>query len=192
MTAGNTLARIVHDAGLAAWFGGSLFGVTALNPATEELDTPADALRAANSAWGRWTPLNAAAIGSHLVAGAVISSGNKGRLGAQRGVASTAALKTGLTLAALGATAYARKLGQELMDYEAVERSFGQQPAVEGATTPAADTPAHIAEAQRRERLVKWLVPGLTGALLAVNAWMGEQQRPAKVAKGLVGRLLPT
>jgi hypothetical protein len=191
MTNTNTLARFVHDAGLAAWFGGSLFGVAALNPASEELDTPGDALRVSNSAWGRWTVWNGAAIASHLVAGGIITYGNKSRLTGQRGVASTATLKTGLTLAALGATAYARKLGQEIMDYETVQRSFGNEPAAEGATTPAPETPDHIAEAQRKEKTVKWLVPALTGALLAVNVWMGEQQRPSKVAKGVLGRVLP-
>ena len=35
------------------------------------------------------------------------------------------------------------------------------------------------------------MIPVLTGAVLVVNARMGEQQRPAQVTKGLLARLLP-
>ena len=34
-------------------------------------------------------------------------------------------------------------------------------------------------------------IPILTGAILIVNACMGEQQRPAQVTGGLFQRLLP-
>jgi hypothetical protein len=186
----NTLSRLLHDVGLAAWFGGSLFGAAALNPATEDAASGADALRVANSAWGRWTVWNGGAIAAHLLGGMAVTWGNKSRIAGQQGVASTATLKTGLTLGALGATAYARKLGQEIMEYEATAQRLGQTPDAEGATTPAPQTPPHVAEAMRKEKLMKWVVPALTGAVLAVNVYMGEQQRPSKVAKGLVKRVV--
>jgi len=37
----------------------------------------------------------------------------------------------------------------------------------------------------------KEFVPALTGAVLVLNARMGEQQRPAQVTGGLLGRLRP-
>jgi hypothetical protein len=190
MTETNTLARILHDAGLAAWFGGSLFGVAALNPATEELENPKDRLRAANSAWGRWTPYNAAGVAAHLIGGAAVTYGNKSRIAGQQGVGSVAMVKTGVTLAALAASAYTRKLGQEIMEYEAQQRQAGEEPKADGATTPAPQTPDHIAEAQRKEKIAKWAVPALTGVLIGLNVYMGEQQRPSKVAKGMLKRVV--
>jgi hypothetical protein len=39
--------------------------------------------------------------------------------------------------------------------------------------------------------LLQWVILALTGAVLVVNALMGEQQRPAQVTGGLLGRLRP-
>src|SRR5688500_5900017 len=119
MSQTNTLARTLHDVGLATWFGGSLMGAVGLNGASGEVSDPTDRARVANSGWGRWTPVNAAAIGAHVLGAVQLTRANKGRLISQRGVGSTAALKTGLTAAALGATAYSRVLGQKVMEAEA-------------------------------------------------------------------------
>jgi hypothetical protein len=86
-------------------------------------------------------------------------------------------------VAALGSTAYARVLGKKL------ERA-GDVPA-EGGTTPNPATPQDVARAQRQLTALQWLIPVLTGAVLVVNARMGEQQRPAQVRKDLVRWLLP-
>jgi hypothetical protein len=113
----------------------------------------------------------------------VLTGANKGRLAGQQGVAAASAVKTALTVAALGTTAYARVLGKKL-------ESAGEVP-VEGGTTPNPATPDKVARAQRQLTALQWVIPALTGALLVVNARMGEQQRPAQVSKGLVRRLLP-
>jgi hypothetical protein len=137
----------------------------------------------ANSGWARWTPLNLVGIAAHLAGGAVLTGANKGRLAGQQGVAAASTVKTVLTVAGLGATAYARVLGKRL------ERA-GEVP-VEGGTTPNPTTPEDVAGAQRQLTALQWVIPALTGAVLVVNARMGEQQRPAQVSKGLVRRLLP-
>ena len=179
----NTLARTLHDVGLAAWFGGSLMGAAGLNGAAAVVEDPTQRLRVANSGWSRWTPLNLAGIAAHLAGGAVLVGANKGRLAAQQGVGAASTVKTALTFAALGTTAYARLLGRKL------ERAG--DPPVEGGTTPAAKTPDEVARTQRQLTALQWVIPALTGAVLVVNARMGEQQRPAQVALGMVRRLLP-
>src|SRR3712207_2744804 len=108
----NTLARTLHDVGLAAWFGGSLMGAVGLNGASAEVSDPADRARVANAGWGKWTPVNAAAIGAHTLGAIQLTRANKSRIATQRGVGSASALKAGVTAAALGATAYSRILGQ--------------------------------------------------------------------------------
>jgi hypothetical protein len=191
MNGTNTLSRNLHDVGLAAWFGGSLFGASALNPASSEIN-PKEALRVADSAWGRWTPVNALAIGSHLVGATAVLWGNKSRIGAQHGVGRNSAVKAGLTAAALGATAYSRVLGQKVMEYETSQASYSfGEPQAEDATTPAPQTPEDVAKAQKQLKLLQWAIPVLTGALLVVNTAMSEQQRPSAVAKGLVRRFTP-
>jgi hypothetical protein len=39
--------------------------------------------------------------------------------------------------------------------------------------------------------LLQWVILALTGAVLMGNARMGEQQHPAQVTGGLLGRLRP-
>jgi hypothetical protein len=62
---------------------------------------------------------------------------------------------------------------------------------VEGSTDPSGDTPEDVAKAQRQLKVLQWVIPALTGAVLVLNARMGEQQRPAQVSRGLLGRLRP-
>jgi hypothetical protein len=104
-------------------------------------------------------------------------------VGSQRGVGRATVVKTALTGAALAATAWSRALGAKLEE-------AGEVP-VEGGTDPGGDTPEDVAKAQRQLKVLQWVIPALTGAVLVVNARMGEQQRPAQVAGGLLGRLRP-
>lgn len=180
----NTLARTLNDVGLAAWFGGSLMGAVGLNGAAAAVDDPRQRARVANAGWDRWTPFNLAAIGCHLVGGTLLGGANKGRIVSQRGVASAGLLKTVLKLAALAATAYARVLGQRMMEADDVP--------VEGGTTPNEETPPEVEQAQRQLQLLQWAIPALTGAVLVVNARMGEQQRPKEVLAGITRRWTAT
>lgn len=183
MSNSNSVARSLHDAGLAAWFGGSLMGAVGLNGAAANVPDASLRTQIAVDGWKRWAPINAAAIGSHLIGGLVIVKANKARIGAQAGVGSFSAIKTGLTVAALAATAAAGVLGTRV----------AQQPdtPTDGATEPSTETPPAVASAQRRLRIVQWAIPALTGALVLVSALMGEQQRPSQVASGVLTRLLP-
>jgi CBS domain-containing protein len=186
MAQDNTVARSLHDLGLAAWFGGSLMGAVGLNGAAAVVDQPEQRLRVANAGWARWTPVNLAGIAAHLAGGSVLLVANKGRVAGQRGVATATIAKTALTGLALAATGYSRALGAKL------ER-VGDAP-VEGGTTPTAGSPEEVAKAQRQLNVLQWVIPGLTGATLVLNAQMGEQQRPTKVTTGMlqgVRRRLP-
>jgi hypothetical protein len=179
----NTVARSLHDLGLAAWFGGSLMGAVGLNGAAAEVEEPKQRLRVANAGWNRWTPVNLAGIAAHVAGGLVLLGANKGRVASQQGVAQATVVKTALTGAALAATAWSRALGAKLDE-------AGEVP-VEGGTDSSIDTPEDVARAQRQLKVLQWVIPVLTGAVLVLNARMGEQQRPAQVTGGLLGRLRP-
>ena len=181
----NTVARTLHDLGLAAWFGGTLMGAVGLNGATRDLHDPRERTRATNAGWARWQPVNAVAVGAHLVGSGVLTYGNKSRIGAQQGVGTVAAVKTAVTAAAVAVSAYSGVLGRRIMRAEEEAAGFD----VEDATTPAPQTPPEAEAAQRQQRLLQWVVPALTGTLLVLNAKMGEQQRPLSVARGLLKRV---
>ncbi|MBW3638522.1 MAG: hypothetical protein KY451_01510 [Actinobacteria bacterium] len=184
MTERNTLAHALHDIGLAAWFGGSLMGAIGVNGAAADVDDPRQRARVANAGWGRWTPVNAAAIGAHLVGGAQLMRANKGRVASQKGVLANTNTKLALTAGALGATAYARVLGKKM-------QKAGDVP-VGGGTDALGTTPPEIAKAQKQLSALQWAIPGLTGAMLASSSLHEEQQRPSQAVSGLLKGLPST
>lgn len=176
----NTAARAMHDLGIAAWFGGSLMGSIGLNGAAADVRDPVETTKVAQAGWGRWTPANLAAIVMHLTGGAMLLAANKGRVGGQKGVLAATATKAALTAGAIGMTAYTRALGEQVM-------RAGDTPS-ESATTPRGDTDPKAAAAQRKLATLQWTVPALTGSVIVLSAYMGEQQRTSQVVKGLLGR----
>ena len=177
----DTLSRSLHDVGLAAWFGGTLANAVGLNPAAAQATAASDTGAVANVGWDRWTPVNAAAIGAHLAGSVGQLIANRGRVTAQRGVGRMALLKTGLTVAALGVTAYSRALGRKV--------SSDTHVPAESGTEPTTSTPGDVAAAQRQLQTLQWVVPALTGALVVVSSYAGEQQRPTSVLQGIVDRV---
>ena len=202
----NSVARALHELGLAAWFGGALMGAVALNPASGQITDPNERLRVANIAWGRWTPVAAAAIAAHLIGAVRITTANASRIAAQQGVGTVDASKAVVTAAALGAYAASGLYGRKVMQLEQsssrgrAEGAAGGQQIGDGgiggtdvrdATTPEAGTDAELADAQRKLSLLQWAIPVLTGGLIVLSARLGEQQRPAEVAAGILDRFLP-
>jgi F0F1-type ATP synthase membrane subunit c/vacuolar-type H+-ATPase subunit K len=179
MTERDPILKAMHDVGLAAWFGGSLMGVVGLNGAAAAARDPRERLRIASIGWDRWTPINAAAIGAHLIGGAGMRMSERRPDDDEEGPP-LKNVKTCLTLAALAATAYSRWLGMQM------ERPREAQ--VEGVTEPARETPDEVSAAQRRQRLAQWAVPALTGTLVAVSAIAHELEKPRGLVRGVGAR----
>ena len=179
----STLSRSLHDLGLSAWFGGTLANAVALNAAAGEAGSDSSTGRVANAGWDRWTPVNALAIGAHLIGSVGQLRANQERVAEQEGVASMSALKTLLTAAALGATAYSRVLGQRVSAAGSVPSKSGTRPSKRTKAVRA-----EVAAAQQQLDTLQWVIPALTGALVAVSSYAGEQQRPSEVARGVAAR----
>ena len=180
----HTTFRILHDVGLASWFGGSLMGAVGLNGAAAALSDPRQRSSAATAGWNRWAPVNAAGIAAHVAGAAGLLVTDWPRVRTQEGVLRSSLIKTGLTAAALGTTAWSGALNKKMNE-------AGPVP-VEGATEPSVLTPPDVAAAQKQLKAVQWLIPGITGALYGVASWQSEQQRAAQVTKGVVRRLPST
>jgi len=181
MSSRNTFARSMHDLGAAAWFGGSLMGAVGVNGAAAAVQDSHDRVRTAAVGWAKWAPVNAAAIGAHLLGGASVLYANRGRAKHQSGVTANTVVKTVLTGAALGATLYSGVLG--------AKTAQGSNDSAEGATDPSASTPDDVAAAQRQLRYLQWALPAITGAIVVLGAQQGEQQRPAEILAGVGNKL---
>jgi hypothetical protein len=175
MTA-HPVIRNLHDLGLAAWTGGSLMGAVGLNGAAAALDDPRQRARASTAGWTRWAPVNAAAIGAHLIGAAGLLYTDSSRVASQRGVGTSSALKTVATAAGLGVAGWSAVLNRKMV-------AAGPVP-VAGATEAGPGTPADVAKTLRQLKLVQWLNPAVGFALVALSSWQSEQQRPTEVVKG--------
>lgn len=177
----NTIVRALHDVGIATWFGGALMGAIGLNGAANDIADPPDRTRVAAAGWARWSPVNAAAIGAHLIGGAAILRANRDRATFHTGVKANTTAKTALTGAALITTAYSGVLGAKIA-------AAGRVPA-EGGAKPSETTPDDVAKAQKQQRLLQWATPVLTGAIIVLASQQGEQQRPARRFAGAADAL---
>ena len=177
----NVISRSLHDVGLSAWFGGTLANAVALNRAAAAASDPRSTGAVSNAGWDAWTPVNAVAIGAHLVGSVGQLLGNRGRLTTQQGVGTMSVVKTVVTGAALGLTAYSRVLGKKISAHDDVPAA--------SATEPAAATPPDVAKAQQQLKLLQWAIPAVTGVLVVITSYAGEQQRPQSVLAGVTDRL---
>lgn len=181
MTTQNTTVRALHDVGIAAWFGGSLMGAVGLNGAANDIADPLDRSRVAAAGWARWAPVSAVAIGAHLAGGAAILLANRDRATAHAGVRANTVAKTALTGAALATTAYTGVLGARI--------AAAGRVASEGGAKPGDGTPPKVASAQKQQRVLQWVLPALTGAIVVLTSQQGEQQRPARRLAGAADAL---
>ncbi|MGO4603438.1 hypothetical protein [Terrabacter sp. 2YAF2] len=121
MTAYSTIVRATHVLTNAAWFGGSLAGAVALNPASRKGQDARERAEIADEGWRRWGPVQGAAVGLHLLSGVAIVADNRRRIVGHRPTSAAVVLKTALTVAAVMVSAEAYRSGAELGD--ALERA---------------------------------------------------------------------
>jgi len=169
---------MLHDIGAAAWFGGSLMGATGLNGAAAQLDDPRERARASTAGWSRWAPVNGAAVIAHTVGAAGLLRTESPRVLAQQGVRRSSAVKTALTAAGLGVSAWSTVLNRKMA-------AAGPVP-VQGSTEASATTPPEVAATLKQLKLVQWLNPLIAGAIVGVGAWQEEQKRTSQVVPGLI------
>jgi hypothetical protein len=175
----HTVYRSLHDLGLAAWFGGNLMGAIGVNKAASEARDPSERTRLSSIGWGAWTPVQAAAIGAHLIGSVGMLVADRGRVSAQKGARRNTVVKTALTAAAIGTSVASGVLGAKV----------GQKAPTPSATAtePSAGTPSDVAAAQKGLTPLQWAGPALTGTLVVLAAHQSEQQRTAGRLRGALG-----
>jgi hypothetical protein len=98
---------------------------------------------------------------------------NRDRVRDQPGAGTNSVIKTALTVAALGTTAYSGILGAR------IAKEGGSAP-VEGGTVPSEETPDKVAALQQQQRVLQWATPALTAGIIILGAQQGEQQRASE------------
>ena len=164
MTAYSTTVRATHLLTNAAWFGGSLMGAVALNPAAHQGEDSLERAEIADTGRNRWGPVQGVAIGLHLLSGIAILADNRRRVMTHAPTTTAVLLKSALTGVALATSAAAFRCGAELRD----ARHTDQEDAV------ARQKARSLAE---RMRWIQWATPASTAGILVLDAYLGEQQR---------------
>ncbi|MDR6611917.1 MULTISPECIES: hypothetical protein [unclassified Leifsonia] len=160
----------MHDLGLAAWFGGTLMGAVGLNGGTAKAKDPSERLRLSSAGWAKWAPVQLGAIIVHGIGGAGLIVGNKGRLAAQPEARGNTVVKLVITGLAGAASLYSAMLGKTIGE--------NADEGAEGVTEPDPTASEKLAAAQKKQRILQWVLPALTGVLIVLGAQQGEQQRP--------------
>ncbi len=149
----------------AAWFGGSLMGAVALNPAAQRPDTERERVEVSGTGWERWGPVQGAAVGLHLLTGLAIMADNRNRVVAHPPTTAAVVAKTAVTAAAIASSAAAYYYGARLGDASGEDGHPRDPEAAEEASATLA--------------WLQWATPALTGVMLVLDAALGEQQRGA-------------
>ena len=160
------ITRAINDIGTAVWFGGTLMGCVALNPAVEVLDDPEERGKMVDEGWARFQPWGAAGLAAAMVTH-VMMRRNPPRRPSQAYV-NVARIKDALMLSAGVSSLASMALGEY-----AVNSEPDAYTPIEQADKPHEDTPEDAEKAQGGLTVASWatLLSGvgilITGAILA-------------------------
>ena len=133
-------AKIAHNLGLAAWFGGTLFGQLSLNPTVSSISDKSERGRVLNESWARFNAVNSLAIASSVLAWRAGGLKDDAELRAP----ALARLKNLL----LGGAAV-NSVASAIMGARIARQSPEGATPVESGTEPAPETPQEAASSQR-------------------------------------------
>lgn len=170
--------KVAHDLGLSAWFGGTLFGQVALNPAVDSISDRSERGRILNESWARFQAVNLPSSLATLLGW---------RLG---GVREDAELRApGLTRAKdllLGGAAFNTVASAVLGATVARQAPEGFTPVRSGAR-PAPQTPP---DAARALKLLRFFGNGSLALLAATVVVSGLIEAARPKPRGLLSRLM--
>lgn len=179
-----TTGLVLHNLGLAAGFGGSLFGKIALNPAVKVISSEEERGKVTNAAWNGFNVVNALGVGASALTWLIGRSQLTGREvdATERNLVIAKDLLLGATVA-LGAA----NIGTGV--FLAKQAPEGAVP-MEMGNTPSARTPEAAAKAQRAINAMSIVNLACMAGVIALTAVLNN--RAAASSKWtLLSRLLP-
>jgi hypothetical protein len=180
----STVAWVAHNLGLAACFGGLLFGKAALNPNLSAIDSEAERGKILNAAWNRYNVIN---VTSFATAAATWFPGRLGLSGKEIDQQTRNLVLAKDILFAVGAlTGLASVIQGRALTGQAPD---GAVP-IESGTTPAATTPEEATKLLRSVNQLGNLNVLVTGAILGITTVLS--MKATKSARfSAVSRFLP-
>jgi hypothetical protein len=180
----STAAWVVHNLGLAACFGGLLFGKTALNPSLSAIDSEADRGKILNTTWNRYNAIN---IISFAAAAATWFPGRFGLSGKEIDQQTRNLVLTKDAMFAVGALT---GLASVIQGRALTGQAPGGAVRIESGTTPADETPEKAARLLRSVNQLGNLNLLVTGAILGITTIL-SMKATKSTRFSAVSRFLP-
>jgi hypothetical protein len=180
----STTAWVLHELGLAAGFGGNLFGQIALNPAVAEIQSKRERGKVTHVAWDRYKVINGASLalmaGTWFAGRAFLSGREVGR--ASRALTVTKDILVGASLlSGIGSMIAGRMLDKEM--------AASNEP-IQTGSRPSAETRERVAKLQMITNNAGRINILMNAAVLAVTSVLA--MKSGKSTKwSVVSRLLP-
>jgi hypothetical protein len=180
----STTAWVLHELGLAAGFGGNLFGQLALNPAVAEIQSKRERGKVTHVAWDRYKSVNAASLAvmaGTWIAGRTMLSGREVGNTSRMLTLTKDILVGGALVGGIGAMVFGRMLDREM--------TISNEP-IQSGSKPAAETKKKVADLQRLSNGFGRLNVVMNAAVLAVTTVLamkaGKSSKWTMVSKALV------
>jgi hypothetical protein len=180
----STAAWVAHNLGLAACFGGLLFGKVALNPSLSAIESEAERGKLLNTTWNRYNAIN---VVSFATAAATWFPGRLGLSGKEIDQQTRNLVLAKDILFGVGALSGLASViqGRALTD----QAPYGAVP-IESGTTPASETPEKAASLLRSVNQLGNLNILVSGAILGITTVLS--MKATKSARfSAVSRLFP-
>lgn len=168
MTKLSTAARAAHDLGLAACFGGTLFGKAAFNPSVGVLASKPERGKLGGTTWNRFNALNAASFGVAATTWLPVRPGSAGKRTDRR--ARNLVLAKDVLLGVAASTGLAAVVVQLVLYRQAPE---GAVP-LETGGVPAPEASGRAALLQRAVSVLGSANVALFAGLVAVTATLSQ------------------
>ena len=180
----STAAWVAHNLGLAACFGGQLFGKLALNPKLDTISSKDERGKMLNAAWNRYNAVNAASLGTAAATWFFGRAGISGRAideDAHNLVLAKDALFVASALTGLASIISGLRLTRQAPE--------GATP-IQTGTEPAPETPEEAAGLLRTVNVLGNVSLGLIGSIIAITTIL-SQKAGQSTRWSTLSRLLP-
>ncbi len=179
-----TSAYVLHNLGLAAGFGGSLFGKVALNPSARLIADKQDRAKIVNAAWNGYNIVNAVGLGATALTWFIGRSKISGR-----GISSSArtlVIAKDFLMGATLATGLVNLIGGGWL----AKRALGDGIPMDSGSVASPEAPADV---KSTTKLVNWLgvanIAFMAG-LIGVSTWLDNTAQTSSKWK-FIARVLP-
>ena len=180
-----TAAWVAHELGLAASFGGLLFGKLALNPTLDVLEDKAERGKLLNKTWNRYNAVNAASVGTAIATWLAGRSSISGNFALDEEANNLVRTKDAL-LATAAATGLASIVSGLALTRQAPEGAIP----IDSGVTPAPEMSDEAARLLRRVNVLGNVNIAVLGTVIAVSTILSMKANKS-LRWSLASRLLP-